>query len=270
MSLRDKLLAVLATPAAAGASDEDTERRIQQMLGMTPSATMRRPKSIALDFDRTIFAGEFTQADVVDGPPVAGAIEWLREQLATGVDITIHTCRLTPAYPGTYWNQHADQPAVQAAISAWLGQWLSAAELALLAWWTHPGKPGAQLYLDDKGWRFEGVFPKFTDEAALSPPSHTCTECRAWRRRIELDLGDGVEVRGATHTRLRRMLSIAIQELGADLATAQRERDEALTALAELRAQHEHALDVIAQELDAGDLDTLRLRLADYREVARG
>ncbi len=42
---------------------------------------MTRPKSIALDFDKTIFGGEFTSTDVVEGPPIVGAIEWLREQL---------------------------------------------------------------------------------------------------------------------------------------------------------------------------------------------
>lgn len=109
-----------------------------------------------------------------------------------------------------------------------------------------------------------------SDRSPVLCPECKDQEAQAWRRRIELDLGDGKEVRGATHTRLRRMLSLTLKELGADLATAQRERDEALTALAELRAQHVHALDVIALELDAGDLDTLRLRLADYREVARG
>lgn len=30
---------------------------------------MTRPKSIALDFDKTIFGGEFTSTDVVEGPP---------------------------------------------------------------------------------------------------------------------------------------------------------------------------------------------------------
>ena len=42
---------------------------------------MTRPKSIALDFDKTIFGGEFTSTDVVEGPPIVGAIEWLREHI---------------------------------------------------------------------------------------------------------------------------------------------------------------------------------------------
>ena len=33
---------------------------------------MTRPKSIALDFDKTIFGGEFTSTDVVEGPPIVG------------------------------------------------------------------------------------------------------------------------------------------------------------------------------------------------------
>lgn len=122
---------------------------------------MQRQRSIALDFDGTVFAGEFTRADEVVGPAHPGAIDWIREQLAAGVLITIHTCRLTPEYPGSYWRDHQDPAAVQSALSAWLGQWLTADELSQLEWWTHPGKPAADLYLDDKGFRFEGKFPKF-------------------------------------------------------------------------------------------------------------
>ena len=122
---------------------------------------MQRPRSIALDFDGTVFAGEFTRADEVVGPAHPGAMEWIREQLEAGVTIILHTCRLTPYYPGSYWRDHADSASVQAALSAWFGQWLTADELAQLEWWTHPGKPAADLYLDDKGFRFEGKFPRF-------------------------------------------------------------------------------------------------------------
>lgn len=42
---------------------------------------MTRPKSIALDFDKTIFGGEFTSVDVVEGPPIVGAIEYLAREV---------------------------------------------------------------------------------------------------------------------------------------------------------------------------------------------
>lgn len=123
--------------------------------------TMQRPRSIALDFDGTVFAGEFTRADEVVGPAHPGAIDWIREQLDAGVMIIMHTCRLTPEYPGSYWKDHKDVRDVQAALSKWLGQWLAEDELSMLRWWKHIGKPPADLYLDDKGLRFEGKFPKF-------------------------------------------------------------------------------------------------------------
>lgn len=127
--------------------------------GATP---VPRPRSIALDFDGTIYADKFVRPELVDGEPTAGAMDWLREQLAAGVIVIIHTCRLTPHNPdNTTWNMHADQSAVIAAIKVWLGRWLNADEVGALRWWTHAGKPSAQVYLDDKGVRFEGVFPSF-------------------------------------------------------------------------------------------------------------
>lgn len=190
---------------------------------------MTRPKSIALDFDKTIFGGEFTSADVVEGPPIVGAIEWLREQLSAGVLITIHTCRLTPAYPGTYWNQHMDQPRVRTAITTWLERWLSADEIAALCWWTYPGKPGAQMYLDDKGYRFAGVFPVFSGSGIAHGPAVT-----PWRRHAEIELGDDDDVRSATDEQLRRAMTRKIE-------------DQA------------HAIDVLAELAAAGDVDGIRM-----------
>ena len=141
---------------------------------------MKRPQSIALDFDGTIFAGEFTRPDVVEGPPINGAMEWIREQLAAGVTITIHTCRLTPPNSDSRWKQHCTPAQAQRAIEDWLGQWLTPAEVGALLFWTHVGKPFADLYLDDKGQRFAGVFP-------FVP----------WRRWAELQLGDTPAVRAA-------------------------------------------------------------------------
>lgn len=107
------------------------------------------------------------------------------------------------------------------------------------------------------------------------PPTHpvTCAACGdfeagPWRRRVELDLGNTEEVKGATHTRLRQMLRLTVEQLGVDLAAAQRERDEAVGALAvatDRLVSLEHQIDVFAMELDAGDLDTLRLRIDEAR-----
>lgn len=122
---------------------------------------MMRPRSIALDFDGTIFAGEFTRADEVVGPPTSGAIAWLRDQIDDGVIITIHTCRLTPINPDCQWPEVHDQETVRAAISDWLRTWLTEPEIGALRWWMHPGKPHVDMYLDDKGYHFAGEFPKF-------------------------------------------------------------------------------------------------------------
>lgn len=166
MSLHAKLLALLSTPAARAASDADTRRAVERALDLAPPTPLKRPRSIALDFDGTIFGGKFTEADEVDGPPVPGAIAWLSTQLAAGVVVTIHTCRLTPINPDCPWPTVHEQATVRAAISGWLQRHIGAAAVEQLRWWTHPGKPHCDIYLDDKAVRFEGVFPTFDDRPA--------------------------------------------------------------------------------------------------------
>lgn len=122
-----------------------------------------QPYTVALDFDGTIYGGTFTAPDEVEGPPVAGAIEWVRSELARGHRIIIHTCRLTPTYPGCPFpdDGHRDQLTVQRAICAWFAQHgLTYEEAMRLVFWTHRGKPWANEYLDDKGLRFVGGFPE--------------------------------------------------------------------------------------------------------------
>jgi len=119
--------------------------------------------TVALDFDGTVYGGTFTAPDVVDGLPVAGAIEWVRSELARGHRIIIHTCRLTPTYPGCPFpdDGHRDQLEVQRAICAWFARHgLTYEEAMRLVFWTHRGKPWANEYLDDKGLRFVGGFPE--------------------------------------------------------------------------------------------------------------
>ena len=188
---------------------------------------MKRPQSIALDFDGTIFAGEFTRPDVVEGPPINGAMEWIREQLAAGVTITIHTCRLTPPNSDGRWEQHCTPAQAQRAIEDWLGQWLTPAEVGALLFWTHVGKPFADLYLDDKGQRFAGVFP-------FVP----------WRRWAELQLGDTPAVRAATDQDLRRLMTELLR---------------AAAGHAERVANLEHTIRVMAEATHEGDPAAVRM-----------
>lgn len=114
-------------------------------------------------------------------------------------------------------------------------------------------------------------------------------EAKAWRRRAQMSLGDA-----ATDADLRRMLGATIEQLGVDLAKAYRERDELraqmeeapavsrslagdLDTATEALANYEHAVDVFAELLAAGDLDGLRMHIEHMRsgpkageEVARG
>lgn len=117
---------------------------------------------VALDFDGTVYAGPFTAADEITGLPNAGAIEWVREELRRGHRLIIHTCRLTTTYEGCPFpvDRHKDPAAVVLALRAWfMLHGLTEAEVDALEFWTRPGKPWANEYLDDRAVRFSGVFP---------------------------------------------------------------------------------------------------------------
>lgn len=127
------------------------------------AAWRNRPWTVGLDFDGTVYAGPWTHADDIPGPPTSGAIEWIREELVRGHIIVIHTCRLTPAYDWAHWPEdgYREQAAVVAALQAWFRlHGLTAAEVDALRFWTHLGKPSCDEYLDDKAVRFEGTFPR--------------------------------------------------------------------------------------------------------------
>lgn len=120
------------------------------------------PPTIALDFDGTVYGGPWTRADECTGEPIDGAIDWVRKQLAAGCRIIIHTCRLTAPYEGAPFQSadHLDPLRTAAVIRGWfLEHGLSQQEVDKLDMWTRPGKPWAQVYLDDKGVRFPGFYP---------------------------------------------------------------------------------------------------------------
>ena len=130
--------------------------------GWAPRAATPKLR-VALDFDHTLYAGPWVQADVCDGPPMPGAIEWLRNELRLGHEITIHTCRLTPHYEWATWplDGYREQAAVIVAIRSWLSRHgLSDTEVSAIRFWTHLGKPSCDEYLDDRAIRFEGTYPR--------------------------------------------------------------------------------------------------------------
>lgn len=144
---------------------------------------MSKPLRIALDFDGTVHAydSSWTTALKINDGPVEGAIEWL-EEMVKHASIIIWSCRINPD------NGKVDPSGVRrvAAIDEWLAaHGLSEFARNRLSFWLKRGKPHADVYLDDRGVRFEGKFPTLEELSSLSVPwnkktakaHYRCKEC---------------------------------------------------------------------------------------------
>lgn len=103
---------------------------------------------VCLDFD-----------GVLTADPEAGR-EFILECLGSGYVVMVNSWRCENEFG-------------VGVIEAWLEKWLGP-ELAYEVR-VPTAKPGADIYIDDKGFRFEGVYPsmaeiyKLTTEAAVTP-----------------------------------------------------------------------------------------------------
>lgn len=110
--------------------------------------------AIAVDFDGTLYQeGPWLGSCDYSRGPIPGALEWLAEALID-YDIIIHTCRFSrwnaqPAMNDVYPPQTvADVTRSMAGMSAWFDR--HGIDPDRLIYWAHPGKPYAEVYLDDR------------------------------------------------------------------------------------------------------------------------
>lgn len=104
-------------------------------------------RTICVDFDGVLhsYTSGWKGADVIPDPPVPGAIEFLRYLQENGYRVVIHTTR-------------AESDAAVTAIRAWLRICgMSEAESARIR--ITNMKVPAEVYVDDRAYRFNGVFP---------------------------------------------------------------------------------------------------------------
>lgn len=120
-------------------------------------------RTIAVDFDGVLHAytsGWQGQLNICD-PPVPGALPWLA-RMVERFDVIIFSARLNP--------RGLPQAEVLEAFRDWFRRHgLPERAIEALQFWTKPGKPMAILYIDDRGWRFEGRFPDAEEILALEP-----------------------------------------------------------------------------------------------------
>lgn len=111
--------------------------------------------AVSIDFDGVIHqhVSPWTTATEIHDPPVDGALDFLRELHREGFVIQIHSAR-------------ANAPDSEAAIVRWFQ--LHGLEFQVLdAMSISSVKRGALVYIDDRGFRFEGTFPTLEQIRAL-------------------------------------------------------------------------------------------------------
>jgi hypothetical protein len=121
----------------------------QETIGMDQPKTKRYFKTISIDFDGVIHAytSPFTTSTDIHDGPVDGALQFIRDAFDRGYGIQIHTAR-------------ANDSKCEAAIVDWLHKhglevhYIDNIIISQL-------KKGAVVYIDDRGFRFEGQFPTF-------------------------------------------------------------------------------------------------------------
>jgi hypothetical protein len=123
---------------------------------MNNSSLPFRP-AVSIDFDGVIHqhVSPWTTAEEIHDPPVEGAFDFLRELHKAGFEIQILSAR-------------ANSPGAEAAMIKWFQahglefQILDALSISSI-------KRGALLYIDDRGWQFNGIFPTLEQIRAFKP-----------------------------------------------------------------------------------------------------
>lgn len=108
--------------------------------------------TVAVDLDGTIVNYDHWRGVYHIGDPYPDAIRFLQQLLRLGVRVILHTCRLTPDVNG--WVDASRRiPLADARTN--LEYWLAQHGLSDVALWDAPGKPFADVYLDDRAIRID-------------------------------------------------------------------------------------------------------------------
>lgn len=113
-------------------------------------------KHIMVDFDGVIhsYKTPYLDVSIIPDPPVPGAIEWLKT--------------LIENYRVTIFSSRCILPEAEMAMDNWLTKnGLPCCYLEQLAF--SAIKHGAWIYIDDRGYRFDGTFPTVEQINELIP-----------------------------------------------------------------------------------------------------
>jgi hypothetical protein len=104
---------------------------------------MKYKNTIALDFDGVIHkmkTANYSVAEEIDGPPISGAKKFCKDLLGRGFNVAIFSSR---------GGSKRGKPAMQ----SWLEEHGFPSEIRVVE-----RKPWADVYIDDRAYRFEGDF----------------------------------------------------------------------------------------------------------------
>jgi hypothetical protein len=117
-------------------------------------------KAVAIDFDGVIhqYTTKWTNAWTISDPPLEGAFAAIRHYMDNGFQIIIFSARLTPGKntEGAWQNMLR---AKEAMFEWFLHHGVPREVASQFVFWTSAGKPHALIFIDDRGFRFEGRFP---------------------------------------------------------------------------------------------------------------
>lgn len=126
----------------------------------------RRPTKrnfrVACDFDSVIHQGTslFTVPSEILDPPWPGVFQGIREILEEGSTFIIHTCRLSHWSTSNPFLFAEDPEKVERALKIWfLLHDMEPNYVDQFHFWRYVGKPSADVYIDDKAFNFDGLFP---------------------------------------------------------------------------------------------------------------
>lgn len=118
---------------------------------------MDRKYGICVDFDGVLhqYRKGWKGKCTIDEPPMPAAFEWL-ERMVKRFTVYIHSTRLSVHEGET----PLDVENAKIAMALWFREHgLPRHVVTQLKFWTGTGKPTALLYIDDRGYRFEGRWP---------------------------------------------------------------------------------------------------------------
>ena len=112
-------------------------------------------RTIAVDFDGVLhsYTSPWTKPWEVHDGPTPGAVEFVTHALER-FDVVVFSAR-------------AGDDRGRKAIYEWLAKHLAPADSVRI--FVTSTKPQAHVYLDDRGWRFEGTFPTLEEIEAFVP-----------------------------------------------------------------------------------------------------